>query len=111
MKAFKNTKETRLNKNKYHRFVSRELKKQDNFQQSSQFEEMFIQAMIQHRNQEAKQVKIGQFERESLATLARKFELSAELLALESNCPNVQGILRLYVNELKSAIESKLKAA
>ena len=104
MKAFKNTKETRLNKNKYHRFVSRELKKQDNFQQSSQFEEMFIQAMIQHRNQEAKQVKIGQFERESLATLARKFELSAELLALE-------GILRLYVNELKSAIESKLKAA
>lgn len=83
----------------------------ENLELPSQFEQAFMQAVDQHRNQEAKQVKIGQFERESLATLARKFELSAELLALESNCPNVQGILRLYVNELKNAIESKLKAA
>nr|DAY08798.1 MAG TPA: hypothetical protein [Caudoviricetes sp.] len=108
MNAFENINEVRRNGRleRLYRF-SKSVEEVD----ESKFEQIFMQSVAQHRNQEAKQVKIGQFERESLATLARKFELSAELLALESDYPNVQGILRLYVNELKSAIESKLKAA
>lgn len=40
----------------------------ENLELPSQFEQAFMQAVAQYQNQEAKQVKIGQFERETQPT-------------------------------------------
>lgn len=78
-------------------------------QQESEFEQAFMAEIKRRQKQAAKTANVAQFQRESLVTLARKFELSAELLSLESGCQTTRELLGEYINELKHAIESKLE--
>ncbi len=77
----------------------------ENLELPSQFEQAFMQAVAQYQNQEAKQVKIGQFERETQPTetmtsqqyqqLQKFQQMAADLLAaIDEAFPEKKGVAK-----------------